>query len=282
MLQTADSKLLSNEKNIEQIEAHMLTLPQADCPVVHHFGPGIYIRELTLPAGTIAIGHKQRYEHLNVMLTGKVAIVDNGEIKILTAPMIFTGKPGRKIGYVIETCVWQNIYSTNETDVESLEKALLDKSEAWESASAATTDRREDNEDFFSLIKAAGFTPEEVREVSENESDQINYPDGYGSILTVRDSLIEGKGLFTSWPVAPETIIAPARIDGKRTPAGRYANHSKNPNSEFRIIGSDIYLVSKRHIGGCRGGDAGEEITVDYRQSLMISQKLNKGALCQG
>ena len=60
---------------VADLEKEMLGMPQADCPVAHHFGPGIYIREVTLPAGIFAVGHTQRYEHLNIMLTGKVAII---------------------------------------------------------------------------------------------------------------------------------------------------------------------------------------------------------------
>ena len=36
---------------VADLEKEMLEMPQADCPVAHHFGPGIYIREVTLPAG---------------------------------------------------------------------------------------------------------------------------------------------------------------------------------------------------------------------------------------
>jgi hypothetical protein len=37
-------------------------------------------------------------------------------------------KPGRKIAYIIETVVFQNIYSTSETDIEKLENMLVDNS----------------------------------------------------------------------------------------------------------------------------------------------------------
>jgi hypothetical protein len=37
-------------------------------------------------------------------------------------------KPGRKIAYIIETVVFQNIYSTPETDIEKLENMCVDNS----------------------------------------------------------------------------------------------------------------------------------------------------------
>ena len=32
---------------------------QVECPVVHRFGPGIYKKEVTIPADSFAIGHKK-------------------------------------------------------------------------------------------------------------------------------------------------------------------------------------------------------------------------------
>lgn len=265
---------------IEKVESHMLSLPQAECPVVHHFGPGIYIREVTLPAGTLAIGHAQKFDHLNIMLTGSVAMVgEDGQTKVLTAPMIFVGAPGRKVGYVIETCIWQNVYPnpTNERDVDVLEDRWLDKSQGWldhhEMYRQVEHDLRQaDRDDFFSLIEQAGFTPAQVRQQSENESDQIPMPDGWAPKFTVRDSSIEGKGVFLSAPAEVGEVIAPARLGGLRTPAGRFTNHSASPNAKFVLndVG-DIYLVATRRISGCQGGGQGEEVTVDYRQALSLS-----------
>jgi hypothetical protein len=37
-------------------------------------------------------------------------------------------KPGRKVAYIVETVVFQNIYSTPETDIEKLENMFVDNS----------------------------------------------------------------------------------------------------------------------------------------------------------
>ena len=278
MLAEAKSHNVVDPAKIEKVESHLLDLPQVECPVVHHFGPGIYIREVTLPAGTIAIGHAQRFEHLNIMLTGAVAMVgDDGQTKVLRAPMIFVGKPGRKLGYVLETCIWQNVYATDERDIDKLESMFLDKSATWQAHAEATKQletyhRRDDREDFDLVVRMTGFTHETVRDQSENPHDQIKMPEGFAPKFTVRDSVIEGKGVFLSAPVDAGEVIAPARIDGFRTPAGRYTNHAKNPNAKF--VGEpdgDIWLVAIQRISGCAGGSQGEEVTVDYRQALALS-----------
>lgn len=122
--------------SLDSIEAAMLSAPQVECPVQHHFGPGIYIREAFLPAGTYVMGHAHKTEHMNVMLKGKMAVIVNGEAKVIEGPYIFTGQPGRKFAYIIEDTIFQNIYATEETDIEKIEDMFVDKSDAWRDAQA--------------------------------------------------------------------------------------------------------------------------------------------------
>ncbi len=122
---------ITEKVNMDAIEADMLSLPQVDCPVAHHFGPGIYIREAFLPAGTYVMGHAHKCEHMNMMIKGKMAVIVNGEAKVIEGPYIFTGQPGRKLAYIIEDTVFQNIYATEETDIDVIEDMFVDKSAAW-------------------------------------------------------------------------------------------------------------------------------------------------------
>lgn len=264
-------------EKIERLEGAMLALPQVDCPVEHIFGPGLYIRQVTLPAGALAVGHHQKQDHLNVLLSGVVAMVEGDFVHVVKAPLVYVGKPGRKVGYVVETAVWQNIYATEERDIETLEKMFLEKSETSEAFAALSVKaeqlfRKPDREDFEKLISVAGFSTELVRSQSENESDMIPMPPEYASRYTVRSSSIEGLGGFCSSPAKAGEVIAPARLAGMRTPAGRFTNHSADPNADLIMAeNGDVWLVAKRDIIGCLGGNVGEEITVNYRQSLALS-----------
>jgi len=123
--------------SLDDIEAMMLAAPQIDCPVAHHFGHGIYMREVFMPAGTYIMGHAHRHEHMNIMLKGKMAVLVNGEAKVIEGPYIFTGQPGRKFAYIIEDTVFVNAYATDETNVDKLEEMFVDKSDAWKSAQDA-------------------------------------------------------------------------------------------------------------------------------------------------
>jgi hypothetical protein len=274
-------KLLSLEKP----EQTLLQLPQVECSVVHHFGPGVCIREVFMPADTLAIGHKQKFDHLNIMLRGKVMIVtDDGSTQVLTAPMIFTGKAGRKIGYVLEDMVWQNIYATELTDPDSVEAVFIEKSEDWmqDQQSKLAVEKLtcvDDREDYFNLLDECGIPHELARQQSENEYDQ-RWVDS--QITRVAESPIEGKGLFLTSPVKSGDIICAARIDGYRTQGGRFTNHSKTPNAKMVMLpNGNIDLVALVDIEGCKGGAMGTEITIDYRQALALSGIEFKESACQ-
>jgi hypothetical protein len=271
---------------LDKPEQTLLQLPQVNCPVVHHFGPGLCIREVFMSAGTLAIGHKQKFDHLNIMLRGKVMIIkDDGNTQILTAPMIFTGKAGRKIGYVLEDMVWQNIYATELADPDAVEAFFIEKSEDWmqdQQAKLAVEklNRVQDREDYLTLLDECGIPHELARQQSENEYDQ-RWVDS--QIIHVAESPIEGKGLFLTSPVKSGDVICAARIDGYRTQGGRFTNHSKTPNAKMvKLPNDNIDLVALIDIEGCKGGDMGTEITIDYRQALALSGIEFKESTCLG
>lgn len=108
----------------------MLSLPQVECPLEHFFAPGIYIREIFMPAGTMVIGQVHKTEHFNVILEGRVRVVIDGEVHELKAPCTFVSKAGvSKVLRVLESCRWQTIHANpdNLTDIDVLESILVHK-----------------------------------------------------------------------------------------------------------------------------------------------------------
>ncbi len=269
--------VLAASDAVETLEEIMLEQPQADCPVIHRFGPSVYIREIRLPAGAFVVGAHHKTEHLNIMLTGRVTVrTDDGRVEDLTAPMIFVGKPGKKIGYVHEDVVWQNVYSTDETDIETLERMFVERPAKPKTKllGAASIERELDRIDYWRVLNEYGIPHELARAQSENTADMMHFPLGSYKVM-VSDSAIEGRGLFATATIEPGELIAPARIGDKRTPAGRYTNHSINPNAHFVLRSNgDLDLVALREIAGMKGGQLGEEITIDYRNALEIRKQL--------
>jgi hypothetical protein len=265
---------------LDQLEARMLKMDQVSAPVIHRFGVGVYIREINLKAGSIAVGHIQKFNHNNVFLSGRVLMLTEDGIKDMQAPMVYVGTPGRKVGYIVEDVVWQNIYATDETDIEKLESAFIDKSECFQQYEQNVFEKafdahESDRIDFRSLVSEYGYTLEQVRAQSENELDQVPMPEGSWG-FKVGKSPIQGKGIIASNDFHDGDLIAPALINGLRTPVGRYCNHSKEPNARFIMSSVNNFdLIAVRDIQGNLAGCDGEEITVNYRDVL----ELRKGML---
>ena len=117
-------------QKVEVLLSRVQKMPQVDCQTKHYFGPSIYIREVTMPAGAVVIGKPHKKDHMCVMLQGRMIIVNaDGTRKELVAPMTFVGNAGRKVAYILETTVFQNILATDETDIDVLENMLVDNTQ---------------------------------------------------------------------------------------------------------------------------------------------------------
>jgi len=262
-------------ENLEVLASSLLELPQVECPIIHHFGPGVYAREATMPAGSLVVGHYHRFEHLNVFLKGHLTMFnENGSTTDMKAPIIFNSPPGQKCAFIHEEAVWMNVYSTDETDVETLEKTYLDKDRSpswnkWDDILNNQSNRLPDINDYKNLITSLGFTEEAIRLEVEKETDQIAMPLGDYKAM-VSKSQIEGKGVFATANIKKGEIIGPANIEGKRTPFGRYCNHARYPNAKMVFCGDNINMVAIKSITGCKGGFVGEEITTNYIKNLQL------------
>jgi len=258
---------IKGKMDTDNIEMEMLKLPQADCPVIHSFGPGLYIREVRIPKGTLAMGHHHIYPQINIFASGKLLIKnDDGSTTTLCAPMTFVGKPGRKMVYTLEDVVWLNVYPTEETNIEKLESTYLVKSDSWQKDNLAKIECRED---YRKVLTDIGVTDLEESEQSENEEDQIPLPLGSYK-MGIFNSPIEGKGVFATSDIVEGETIAPAGIAGKRTPVGRYTNHSPHPNAKIEKTGDNILLIAISPINGCKGGQLGDEITINYEDNVKL------------
>lgn len=109
-------------------------LPPAECPVTNRFAPGIYWREVSIPAGVFAVGHQHKTEHLNVMLSGRVRVLCDGQVRELVAPQVFSSPAGvRKIVLALEPTRWANVHAnpTDEHDMDKLEMIFIEKNASF-------------------------------------------------------------------------------------------------------------------------------------------------------
>ena len=99
----------------------------ASCPVKHHFAPGSYGREMTLPAGMVVVGKIHKHAHINVISKGRVQVFTEQEgVLELAAPCTFVSSPGTKrVVYVLEETVWTTVHVTDKTDLAEIEREVI-------------------------------------------------------------------------------------------------------------------------------------------------------------
>lgn len=115
--------------NLELALNHLkrLDLPSVETELKHSFYPGVYMRQLFIPSGSFIIGKYHKKPMLNILSFGKIAVLVEGEIKLLEAPYMFKGRVGRKAGYALEDTVWVNVIETDLTDLEEIESEFIEE-----------------------------------------------------------------------------------------------------------------------------------------------------------
>lgn len=89
------------------------------------FGAALYGRELHLAKGAIIIGKIHKHPVLNVLLKGKLAVVSENGRRVIEAPCVYPSEPGvRRVGHVLEDCIWLNVLMTKHVGEEHLDEAV--------------------------------------------------------------------------------------------------------------------------------------------------------------
>ncbi len=100
-----------------------------DFPLNHYFAPGMYAREMFLPADHTIIGKIHKHAHLNIIAYGRVKVATEEGVVEMTGPCTFTSPAGVKRAVsVIEDTLWTTIHLTESTDLEQIEDQVIAKS----------------------------------------------------------------------------------------------------------------------------------------------------------
>lgn len=120
---------LSKPVSLDELEASIVAsdCPRVDCPIVHRFTPGLYIREITIPAGTLLTSMEHLLEHPFVISKGRIRVTSETEGSVIyEAPHTGITQPGTRRALFAETdVVWTTFHVTQETDVEKIGEAIL-------------------------------------------------------------------------------------------------------------------------------------------------------------
>jgi hypothetical protein len=114
---------MSDRDKVSIIEEEMRKHEQVDIPIRHLFSPGVYAREIKIPAGTLLTGRIHKYTQLNILSGGEISVLTEDGMKRVCAPFTVVSPPGTKrIAYAHSDCTWTTILATDETDPEKMEE----------------------------------------------------------------------------------------------------------------------------------------------------------------
>ena len=264
--------VLSMAKKVKALEIELLKMPQADIVTTHRFLPGVYERAITIPAWTVLTGAEHKTAYRVRLEKGIIAVNTDDGVKVFTAPCEFEASAGmQRAGRVYdEEVIWVDIYDNpdNCTDFAILEDRLYVVPECG--LADSRTDVQKARIDYKLFLHQLGTTDAEILKIAQNEADLIDMPDGWD--VELKSSPIHGVGLFATKDFKTGEVVCPGRLNGKRTPGGRFINHSQNSNIQPELVGNDIFAVAARKIS------AGDELLVDYRASMRV----NFGFVMQG
>lgn len=117
-----------NKDKIIKLQNEMMKMDQTldQFPLTHHFAPGVYAREMFLPAGHTIVGKIHKHAHLNIVSKGSVILSTEEGSKELKAPCVFTSYAGTKRAvYIKEDAIWITIHVTDKTDLKEIEAELI-------------------------------------------------------------------------------------------------------------------------------------------------------------
>jgi hypothetical protein len=120
-------KALPPREQIASLVADLLADPDSSREFVvrHSFAPGMYIREMDIPAGTLMVGKMHKTECINVCACGDIEILTEAGVMRVTPPFVAVSAPGTmKLGVAYADTTWVNIFRTDETDLAKLEAML--------------------------------------------------------------------------------------------------------------------------------------------------------------
>ena len=115
------------QAQVDNLEQKIMDMPPAECPVVHRFTPGLYIREILMPKGTLITSKIHLTEHPYVISKGVVDVFIEGVgWKKYAAPYTGITKPyTRRVLFIEEDTIWTTFHATDETDLAKLEEQLI-------------------------------------------------------------------------------------------------------------------------------------------------------------
>ena len=115
------------KNSIDKLEVLIVSGNTIECPIIHRFTPGMYIREMFAPAGTLLTSKIHLTEHPFIVSKGKLSVWnDIGKEEKIEAPYCGITKKGtRRVMLIHEDTVWTTFHATDKLTPEEVEAEII-------------------------------------------------------------------------------------------------------------------------------------------------------------
>jgi quercetin dioxygenase-like cupin family protein len=116
-----------SREQIDRLQAEMVTMPQAALTTEHFFSPGMYMRKVFRPAGTLIVGKVHKEPHFFMCAMGEIVAWTEKGMVTLRAGDVVESKPGTKrVTMAVTDAIGITIHRTDKTDLDEIEVELLE------------------------------------------------------------------------------------------------------------------------------------------------------------
>lgn len=252
------------ESNSDTLEDASLEQEQVDLSLKEMLIGNLYVRTILIPKGTFLVSKVWLSSYVDIMISGKIAVMTPDGVNTIEGHNLLRGKAARKrCGYAYEDTVWITVHQTDDFTLRGIEDRMTVSSVD----DAKAIKRLAANIDYQSMLESLGVTDEEIQPGVTDEETLVK-----NECLNtyISDSDIHGDGLFASVFFKRGEVITAAAVDGLRTMAGRYTNHSCRPNAQFVYKdANNAIVVALDDIY------ADQEILIDYRSNINTLGRLS-------
>lgn len=111
---------------LNQADVEILKLPPRECPLIHRFTPGMYIREIFMPKDTILTTLLHLTTHPFFVLKGDVSVwYHDVPVQRYQAPYTGVTQAGtRRMLYTHEDTIWTTCHVTDLTDPDEIIESI--------------------------------------------------------------------------------------------------------------------------------------------------------------
>lgn len=114
---------------IEDLKDDLSKLPQLDTDFQtdHYIINGMYIRKMTMPAGSLIVSKKHKSHHMFVCASGSLLFRDEKGSHVINGGDIFESFPNTcRLVYVLKESTCITIHRTDKTNLEDIEVELIE------------------------------------------------------------------------------------------------------------------------------------------------------------